>query len=191
MRSSRESGVLPTASATEASARERTSERLIEACAPLASARASRASAARDPATHRARRGRLDEAHGASDASSIVARDDRAEAGARARSAAATSCASARPRDRATRRREALLPLFADLGQAASAARSAAHRSRRAPPAMAGTIEIGIAGLELGLEPVEEADVLLADVDVDEAAHALLVEQAIADAGVASSRGLR
>src|SRR4051812_8463232 len=41
-----------------------------------------------------------------------------------------------------------------------------------------------IARLELGLEAAREAHVLLADVDVDEATDALLVEEAIAEAGV-------
>src|SRR5689334_17777396 len=41
-----------------------------------------------------------------------------------------------------------------------------------------------LAALELGLQAFEEANVLLADVDVDEAAHALLVEEAVLDARV-------
>ena len=42
-----------------------------------------------------------------------------------------------------------------------------------------------LAALELGAQTLEEADVLVADVEVDEAAHALLVEEAVAHAGVA------
>src|SRR5512143_339961 len=41
-----------------------------------------------------------------------------------------------------------------------------------------------LAALELGLEAVEEANVVFADVDVDEAADALLVEDAVLDARV-------
>src|SRR4051794_17041853 len=41
-----------------------------------------------------------------------------------------------------------------------------------------------LAALELGLEAFEEADVLFADVDVDEAPDALLVEQTVLDPGV-------
>src|SRR5690606_34782481 len=41
-----------------------------------------------------------------------------------------------------------------------------------------------VAGLDLRVQPVEEPDVLVAEIQVHEAAHALLVEQAILDAGV-------
>src|SRR4051812_23916042 len=41
-----------------------------------------------------------------------------------------------------------------------------------------------LAALERRLEALQEADVLVADVDVDEAAHALLVEEAILHPGV-------
>src|SRR5207237_48254 len=41
-----------------------------------------------------------------------------------------------------------------------------------------------LAALELRAQPVEEADVLFTDVDVDELAHALFVEQPVLDAWV-------
>ena len=50
---------------------------------------------------------------------------------------------------------------------------------------MAGTMEICSPPLSAVAEAVEEADVLVADVEVDEAADALLVEEPVADAGVA------
>src|SRR5262249_18749272 len=42
----------------------------------------------------------------------------------------------------------------------------------------------GVARLELRLQPIEKANVLFADVDVDETAHALLVDEAVPDPGV-------
>ena len=74
----------------------------------------------------------------------------------------------------------------------ADAARTARQRglTRSQPPATAGTMLTMVAVVDGGVEAVEEADVLVGDEHVDEAAQlALLVEEPLAEPGVLRRRG--
>src|SRR5258706_10928852 len=73
-----------------------------------------------------------------------------------------------------------------DPGRPPRAAAAGANRDLRPASAAGdgGDDADFVAVLELRLEPVKKAHVLVADVDVDEAPDALVVEQAIAHSGV-------
>ena len=203
----RTSGVLPTASMTE-------SRRRLRALKACSAARAARAARARARAERRARR-RAPPGRGIANSRGLAASGVAVASRRRQSRRAASTCASrvadrlvgsrdlhdARPRevprlDHAPRgrrhRRAAIVAAMRACPSSPTSARRACRVCRgliiaaRGRPAIAGTMLIESPALSGGLEPLEEAHVLLADVDVDEPADPLRVEETVADAGVAS-----
>src|SRR5579883_2070926 len=192
----RTSGVLPTASTTDSRRRLRASD--LTRAPPSRRARGAASRAPRAPRrrprarwgarartgarwARRAARGRPRSGHAHRRSARPRRWPRRARRGARRRRPRG-SAPRPPPRARATRRprsrpRCALARRRRSRG-GATAARASSARDRRDDADL-------VAGLELRLEPVEEAHVLLAHVDVDEAPHALLVEEPLADARVA------